>query len=172
MCTLAEQDGPAILPVFWLRCPTLTALRTFQRGAVAFGRLPYSSRLRSSSRWGFSSRNIGFRCIPARPYRLELRRLKSRTSQSTGSALWWLLIAIPTVRHLGPRRRITQPMLSQPVNPVARGQEHSFESQANTRDVWLIAIIRRVCRNRQNENSVQSSCPSGLRRPDAHAMDC
>ena len=34
-----------------------------------------------------------------------------------GSALWWLLIAIPTVRHLGPRRRITQPMLSQPVNP-------------------------------------------------------
>jgi hypothetical protein len=89
-----------------------------------------------------------------------------------GSALWWLLIAIPTVRHLGPRRRITQPMLSQPVNPVARGQEHSFESQANTRDVWLIAIIRRVCRNRQNEISVKSLCPSGLRRPDAHAMDC
>ena len=60
---------------------------------------------------------------------VELRRLKSRTSQSTGPALWWLLIAIPTVRHLGPRRRITQPMLSQPVNPVARGQEHSFENK-------------------------------------------
>src|SRR5262249_22286934 len=53
-------------------CLTLTTLRTFPPGAVAFGRLGYCSRLPSSSRWGFSSRNIGFRCIPTPPWLLRL----------------------------------------------------------------------------------------------------
>ena len=57
-------------------CPTLTAVTTFPRGGVAFGRLPCCSHLQSSSRWGFSSRNIGFRCIPPPPWLLRLPRHK------------------------------------------------------------------------------------------------
>jgi len=57
-------------------CPALTAVTTFPRGGVAFGRLPCCSHLQSSSRWGFSSRNIGFRCIPTPPWLLRLPRHK------------------------------------------------------------------------------------------------
>ena len=53
---------------------TPTALAISHRGEIAFGHPPWSSRLRSSSRRGFSSRNIGFRYILTPPYRLDRRR--------------------------------------------------------------------------------------------------
>jgi len=81
---LLWSQGDCCRAITGTKCLALTAIRTLPRGTVAFGRLRYSSRLRSSSRWGFSSGNIGFRCIPARPCPLELRRLKCRLKSGNG----------------------------------------------------------------------------------------
>jgi len=67
---------PAAAPQRLAICLTPTALAISHPGEVAFGHRPWSSRLRSSSRWGFSSRNIGFRYILTPPYRLDRCRLK------------------------------------------------------------------------------------------------
>jgi hypothetical protein len=79
---------PAAAPQRLAICLTPTALAISHRGEVAFGHPLWSSRLRSSSRRGFSSRNIGFRYILTPPYGLDRRRLKLDKFKCPRSVAW------------------------------------------------------------------------------------